>query len=156
MIKNSLSGCTTYYFALKTKDAAGNWSTISNLPNAKTACSGSLTVHCEGGDQAHFISEDDLPSVMELGAPWPNPGREVTRLRFGVPAQQSGSPFELSVFDLAGRRVAVLAKGNAQPGRFTAEWRPGTQGFSSVRSGLYFVRFSLGNEQRKRVVVVLQ
>jgi hypothetical protein len=31
-----LTGSTTYYFALKTRDEAGNWSAISNLPTAAT------------------------------------------------------------------------------------------------------------------------
>jgi hypothetical protein len=37
---DSLQLCTTYYFAVKTRDEAGNWSGLSNSPSAKTLCSG--------------------------------------------------------------------------------------------------------------------
>jgi len=38
---------TTYYFAFKSKDSAGNWSDISTLTVATRACNTSQEVECE-------------------------------------------------------------------------------------------------------------
>jgi Tol biopolymer transport system component len=35
-----LSSCSPYWFAIKSKDAGGNWSPISNVPSATTMCGG--------------------------------------------------------------------------------------------------------------------
>jgi hypothetical protein len=44
-----LNSCSTYYFALKTRDANGIWSKMSNVVSATTQCSGSSIVLCDGG-----------------------------------------------------------------------------------------------------------
>lgn len=41
-----LTECTTYYFAIKTMDEAGNWSAISNVPSAITECDINRTATC--------------------------------------------------------------------------------------------------------------
>jgi hypothetical protein len=43
---HSLSSCTTYYFAVRSRDTAGNWSAMSNVPNHQTSCSGSMELEC--------------------------------------------------------------------------------------------------------------
>lgn len=37
---DELSACTPYWFAIKSRDAGGNWSPISNVPSATTLCGG--------------------------------------------------------------------------------------------------------------------
>lgn len=44
-----LTGCHAYYFALKTRDEAYNWSAMSNVASGTTLCSGYQEVLC-GGD----------------------------------------------------------------------------------------------------------
>ena len=48
---------------------------------------------------------------------------------------------DLSVFDLAGRRVATLASGNLPAGQYTRD-RKG----SETGAGVYFVRLRVGSE----------
>jgi hypothetical protein len=45
----ALAPCTWYYFALKTRDDAGQWSTLSNVGAGKTQCSGYADAFCDGG-----------------------------------------------------------------------------------------------------------
>lgn len=44
--RTSLPSCTTHYYAIKSQDANGNWSAISNLPSGKSRCSGTQEVGC--------------------------------------------------------------------------------------------------------------
>lgn len=63
----------------------------------------------------------------------PNPvGNGATTVRFTIPVE---GPVDLSVFDVAGRRVARLAEGTLKAGSHSVEWRAG-----QVPAGLYFVR----------------
>jgi len=43
-----LNQCTVYNFAIKTRDDANNWSSLSNVPSVKTKCSPGGPI-CEGG-----------------------------------------------------------------------------------------------------------
>ncbi len=164
---SGLSGCTTYYFALKTVDEAGNWSALSNLPSTTTRCSGSLAVVCNTGDMMAGPGDAEAAlgataevgekaDVIEfsLGAPRPNPGRDLVRLTFAVPGRAEGLPYDLGVFDVAGRRVASLDAGIAKTGRFTAEWDLRGAAAGSVGGGIYFIRLRLGEEQQVRAVTV--
>src|SRR5262245_11083797 len=64
-------------------------------------------------------------------------------LSYEVQASLAGAPFELAVFDLAGRRVALLERGLARSGRFSANWSPS----GKAPKGLYFVRLRVGDQQ---------
>jgi len=153
---SGLSSCTTYYVAIETKDAAGNWSAISNLPNAKTSCSTNKLVSCEDGDRAQPVAEDEAPSVLQLGNPYPNPASRDAVVRFGIPSSASGAAFELAVFDVLGRRVQVLASGRAAPGWSTAQWRVSQPLGALGGAGLYFLRLTVGEKRITRAVIVLK
>ncbi|MBI5836954.1 MAG: M1 family metallopeptidase [Candidatus Eisenbacteria bacterium] len=81
----------------------------------------------------------------------------VVELTFEVPAALSGRPAVLEVFDVQGRRAAVLWRGPAEPGRFRARWSgavgegAGVLGAGRAPSGpsaagVYFARISAGGE----------
>jgi hypothetical protein len=67
----------------------------------------------------------------------PNPAR-VSTVSFSLPRS---ADVDLSVFDLAGRKVATLAKGNLSAGQYTREWKG-----ADVGAGIYFVRLRVGTE----------
>jgi len=71
---------------------------------------------------------------------------ERVRLRYGVAAE---AEIRLEVFDVAGRRVAVLATGPRRAGSYEAQWGgPG-------RGGIYFARLSIGERRFVRRFVLL-
>jgi len=98
---------------------------------------------------------DPAPRTLELAAPQPNPARAGSRFSFGVPNEQSGAAFELSVYDLAGRRVRELASGPARAGRAMATW-DGRDAFGTrAPGGVYFVMLKAGAQSCRRKLVVL-
>ena len=93
---------------------------------------------------------------MDFAAPTPNPAPRSTRFTWAVPGDRAGNPLEVAVFDLSGRRVRVIEKGLAQPGRHGATWDLRNDHGARVEGGVYFVRYMLGREIRSQKLVVLQ
>ena len=109
--------------------------------------SGSAGPPCGGGAQAVAAAEEpslaaiaDAPVEPTLGLPVPNPATGPVRLRYGVPAP---SAVRLSVLDLQGRQVAVLAEGTRPAGWSWATWDGVTRG-GRAPGGVYFLRLQAG------------
>ncbi len=88
----------------------------------------------------------DPDAVAALGAPTlrpahPNPANPRTVVSFTLP--RSG-PVSLTVHDLAGRRLAVLAAGVLAAGEHTATWDGCADDGGPVASGLYALRLATG------------
>jgi len=79
----------------------------------------------------------DVPRTHFLAQNFPNPFNPVTHVRFGLPRP---SQVDVSVYNVAGQRVAVLASGPYEAGVHAVSW-DGTDGKGhSVASGIYFCR----------------
>ena len=81
---------------------------------------------------------DALPfgrSVL-LGAPTPNPARQAFSLDFVL---ATDTPLRLSIWDVRGREVFVMAEGTRPAGSYTARW-DGNIGGRPAAAGLYIVR----------------
>ena len=84
----------------------------------------------------------------EIGQPMaaiamPNPFHGTTRFAFTVP-DASGSEVEMSVFDVAGRRMATLARGRFPAGSHVVQWDGRGLDGSRARAGMYFLRGRIG------------
>jgi hypothetical protein len=79
---------------------------------------------------------DEPVTEFALDPPAPNPVRNTARLGFALPRE---SEVRLSILDLQGRELVVLAAGAYPPGRHEVAWS-GTTGRGLAQSGLYFVR----------------
>jgi hypothetical protein len=88
--------------------------------------------------------------VSGLASVSPNPAAGPLRVEFTVARP---APVRLSLMDLQGREVAVLAQGAYPSGRYQAVWdRVGSHG--SVPAGVYFVRYRVADLKfTKRVVI---
>ena len=140
---SSLVNCKTYYFAVKERDAFGNWSAMSNLDSVDTFCSG-------GFSAPHEVS----PVVFELGPAHPNPTNGRSTMQYGITVPQAGRPLDLAIFDAAGRLVRGLKHEAARPGRFEAVWDRTHQDGRRASAGIYFVRLSVGDELRTRAITL--
>jgi hypothetical protein len=98
-----------------------------------------------GGGEARVGGDAGLR--LDLPAP---PMRSRVLLDYEVAAPLAGLPMELAIFDLAGRRVRVLASGPARPGRSSATWSPGQDGGGALPRGLYFARLRVGAQTATR------
>lgn len=113
----------------------------------------SSTLYLGAGDPAN-----DAASVhtLELAPPSPNPAYARARLWYGVPVTLAGGTYDLSIYDLGGRRVRHVGSGEARAGRYSLEWDLRDDGSRPVRGGVYFARFALGGHAVTRKLVVVQ
>jgi pimeloyl-ACP methyl ester carboxylesterase len=148
-----LNRLTAYYFALKVRDEAGNWSGLSNVVRATTKGTG-VEVLCIDMGLALWTGEE-WPARLQLAIASPNPTRGPIRLDLEVPQTKGGSKLRVSVHDVSGRLVQNLEVGGDTPGTQTLLWDLSGRGVARVRSGVYYVRAVNGSETVTRAVVVL-
>jgi hypothetical protein len=113
-----------------------------------------------------FVGVDDGPGAgaglvrtLEFAPPSPNPlrpGQSTATLDLAVPSSMSGGEYDLSIFDLSGRRVKRVDSGIAPVGRFSLKWDLRDERGRPVDGGVYFVRFTLGGKSVSHKLVVLQ
>jgi len=114
--------------------------------------------------EAVYYSSDHVPLVVNLeyeeivDAPepparfatlqaWPNPFNPTLSLRFEL---ANAARVDLDVFDLSGRRVAVLDSGLLDAGRHERTWRA-----ENLPSGVYLARLRVDGELRASEKLVL-
>jgi hypothetical protein len=83
---------------------------------------------------------------LVLDEPWPNPADNSVSVAFSLPEAQRVS---LSVYDLAGRRVATLSEGELPAGRHAVSWD-----CAGEAAGVYLLRLETEGEALSRRVVV--
>jgi hypothetical protein len=83
----------------------------------------------------------------------PNPFASSTSLRFVLAA---AGLVRVSVNDVSGRQVAVLADGEYEAGEFTVTWDGRGEGGQNLAPGLYFAVVESGNHQAVRKMVYLR
>jgi hypothetical protein len=76
----------------------------------------------------------------------PNPFHGAARLTFTVP-DAAGADVELAVFDVAGRRMASLARGWLGAGPHVLQWDGRGLDGARARAGMYFVRGRIGQAE---------
>lgn len=140
---STLGNCKTYYFAVKMRDAYGNWSAMSNVDYVDTFCSGGFS------DNPGIV-----PVVFELGTPRPNPTAGSSTISFGIAGDQAHKTLDLSIYDAAGRRVKSLRHELAVPGRYDTAWDRTRDNGTRASAGIYFVRLNVGGEQRTRTITL--
>jgi hypothetical protein len=79
------------------------------------------------------------PTATRLYAPFPNPLRGSSTLRFDL---ATAADVRLEVFDLSGRRVSTIVSGELPAGRYTYRWNGADDQGGGAKAGLYFVRLS--------------
>ena len=97
------------------------------------------------------VEGEGLPPVPEthyLSPAFPNPFNSFTTVRFGLP---TSGPVEISVWDMHGRKVDVIASGEMRPGRYEAVWNAEGQ-----TSGIYLIRFQTTNFSSMRKAILIR
>lgn len=122
------------------------WWPMFRHDRARTGCYG-FEIPTDAGDV-----EETPPAVSAIRSIYPNPFNPATRIAFDVSA---AGRVTLSIYDVSGRRVAVLVDRDLAPGRYEGVWNGATAGGVAASSGLYFCRFEAGRvvETRKLVLV---
>jgi hypothetical protein len=146
---SGLTQCRNYYFALKTRDEACNWSAMSNVLLVDLNCSGSFPC-----DEAARVKLE--PIRTELSPPKPSPARSGVTIEYSIATVDAGAKLRVDVFDLQGRKIQTLGHGPARAGRFSMGWDLKSAGAGRVRPGLYFVMLGVGDSQWRRTLLVAE
>jgi len=99
-----------------------------------------------------------LPRSFALEKNYPNPFNPSTTITYSVPSS-AGAAFHqvaLEVFDLRGRRVAVLASGAHEPGTYSVVWQGRDESGRPLPSGVYFSRLRSGSFSQTRKMVLVK
>jgi hypothetical protein len=94
-----------------------------------------------------------VPHELALSSPWPNPTREGAMLELALPR---AGRVELSLYDLAGRRVRTIAEREFPAGRHVLTWDGGGENGVRAGAGLYWLRLEAGGRTLTRRVAVLR
>ena len=92
--------------------------------------------------------QQEAPRAHGLAEAWPNPFSSATQFAFDLP--EPGA-VRLEVFDLLGRRVALLADGFRGAGRYQEEWRP-----ERLENGVYLYVITHSENREAGSVVLLR
>jgi hypothetical protein len=93
----------------------------------------------------------DAPREAAISGVYPNPFNPKTVIGFRLSGDNGGSPVRVSVFDLQGREVAVLADGVMAPGPHSA-----TFDATDLPSGVYVVVLRAGDASDRRMITLLK
>jgi flagellar hook assembly protein FlgD len=83
----------------------------------------------------------------------PNPFNPATVIRFALP--QAG-PVELAVYDLAGRRVRRLIRGEREAGPHAVRWDGRDEHGQRAPSGMYVYRLEAAGESLTRKMLLVK
>jgi hypothetical protein len=104
----------------------------------------------EGGTTG---AEPPASSRNSLGAAYPNPFNPNTTIRYSL---EKGDFTELTVYDVAGRRIRSLESGFAPAGYHEVSWNGLDDNGRPAASGVYFYRISSGDFKETRKMVLLK
>lgn len=107
----------------------------------------SFVMKVKGGAATHLDS-DQLPQHLALRQNFPNPFNPVTRIEYALPDMQH---VRLDVFDITGRRVAVLVDDVQPAGQHAVQFDA-----RRLASGVYIYRLTAGGQQITRRMTLIK
>jgi hypothetical protein len=96
---------------------------------------------------------DGGASRVWLAPAAPNPTSGPARLEYSL---AEAGPAQLEIFNVTGRRVALLASGSSSSGRHVQTWSGRDDGGRLVPSGQYFVRLVAGGTSLSRTLFLVR
>jgi hypothetical protein len=107
-----------------------------------------FTVVVVNSDLSDMPNLNRVVDELVIAQNFPNPFNPVTTIRFSVPET---SPVKLEVFDLLGRRIALLADGVRERGWHEVRWDAAKR-----PSGQYFYRLIVGQTALTRPMLFIR
>ncbi|MFN0152543.1 MAG: FlgD immunoglobulin-like domain containing protein [bacterium] len=129
--------------------ATNSESNVQAAPDSVTVSINAVTSVEPGGNEVGLPASS---AIASLGVARPNPARPETEILWSLAAPAEMS---LSILDVSGRRVRLVASGRYSPGAFSSVWDGRDDDGSPVASGHYFYQLEAGDfrETRKLTVV---
>jgi photosystem II stability/assembly factor-like uncharacterized protein len=127
--------CTNGFPTVQVSAIALN--TNVNRIYAATHGRGAYSAQLSGSTAVNEPTDRTLPKSVELAQNYPNPFNPETNIRYELPHD---SNITLAVFDLHGRRVALIESGPKTAGQHDVHWEGRDGAGNRVTSGVYFYR----------------
>jgi hypothetical protein len=108
----------------------------------------SFRIHAGSPAELEQLERNGIPSSLELKPNFPNPFNPRTVIRFGLPV---ATEVVLEVFDVQGRRVALLENRTLQAG-----WHAVPFNGATLSSGVYVYRLKAGNQLKTGKMTLLK
>ncbi len=148
----SISGAD-YPVTIRWEEREGHPTGYLRLPETLTPLAGTGMVTLAGpSEQAVLIlpggSDGGIPTAYALEDAFPNPFNPSTTIRYALPEPSNVS---IVIYDLLGRRVAMLADGHEEAGRRSVRWDA-----AEFSGGVYFCRFEAGQFSATKKLVLLR
>jgi len=89
--------------------------------------------------------DNTVPTAFELFQNYPNPFNPTTNIRFSLP---EAGDVVMIVYDISGKKIAEIANGYHQAGRYTYEWNGKNDFGSGVASGVYLCTIKAGGKMQ--------
>lgn len=100
------------------------------------------------------VHDQPIPNRFALHANAPNPFNPVTTIGYDVPA--GGAEVNITVYDVAGRRVRELVNERRAAGMWSVTWSGDDDRGQRVATGVYFYRMRAGGFTETRKMVLLK
>ena len=94
------------------------------------------------------INQQNIPNKFVLYQNYPNPFNPVTTIKFDL---ASKSDIIIKVYDMTGREVDIIAKGNFSAGEHTINWSA-----DKFASGVYFYEISTGSFKDVKKMILIK
>lgn len=95
---------------------------------------------------------NQIPQKFQLFQNYPNPFNPVTKIRFSIPGnfETKKESIEINIYDLTGKLVQCIFKGEIQSGHYEIEWNA-----SQHASGVYFYSLKTnGYAETKKMILI--
>jgi hypothetical protein len=110
------------------------------------------SVGIEGGGTGSADGNEPA-RITALHQNYPNPFNPATSMAFSLSRRERVT---VSVYDVSGRRVAVLVDGYVEPGVSSVRWDGRDDAGADAASGTYFVRMAAGSELFEKKMTLLR
>jgi hypothetical protein len=133
---------TAYYWRVRARFDCDQWGPYSDCFSFQTGHPSSV-----GGG-----SEASIPTALTLERPVPNPVVGSSTIRFGLP---SAGSVRISLYDVSGREIAVIAQGEHAAGWHSIVWNRRGRTGNPLASGIYLARLvGPGGARVQRMILI--
>jgi hypothetical protein len=100
-----------------------------------------------GSEDVNVLHSSTHPILFSLTQNYPNPFNPSTTFSFSLPSKSFVS---LKIYDMQGRKVAILVSEEMSAGTYSRQWNA-----ANISSGVYFYQLQVGSFlQTKKMVLV--
>jgi len=165
-------GFLTGVFSLSTRNTLGKLGATTNVQGQWSKSAGKSFIHIESdtpirtqvdkteraiqamvetfGSSTGYDPSEAPSGPYTLFPNFPNPFNGVTRVKFDI---RTASPVRLSVFDMVGRKVAVLMDEELAAGTYERAW---DTRLNPIASGVYYLQLDVNGSSQTRKMVLVQ